>query len=217
MTTKSTDLKPEIAQGAELSTGDSDNTGPLGQKMAVNLSPRRLLGEMNDEVKNRVAYHPGIQELCGKMWGIITHGVSHPNGKDPTKDSIRWTGEIAFEDKLGQLGETSSAYLPNTVEKDLKAQGVPIIREGAGEKPPFFEASFSVEFWIAGVERKVWEIGYTYECWNRMGRRRNINRLAPPEVRAKLPAEPESARQLLGYEVDNETGEVTDIEQEAAE
>lgn len=190
---------------------------PLGSRMAVSISPASLLGDDAElTVRGKVASGELPSQLCGKIWGVITHGFEHTNPKYPDRgSSIRWHGEIGYQKADGTIGEASAAYLPLTVGRELEGGGCPVIRE-PGQRPPQFLASFSVECWCERVSRAVAPLGFGYATYNRMGRRHNINSLAPPEVQAYLPPA-SSAPPLLGY--DPETGEIDEEDKpaEAAE
>lgn len=205
MTTKHEELKSEGAAVAY---------EPQGQRQAVYISPAWLLDDPDLELRGEVAGKQRPSQRCGLIWGAIGYGIEHPNQKEPTKNSIRWVGDIGFQKRDGTLGEASTAYLPKPVEADLKSACCPIIREGEPPPDPFI-ATFSVECWLEPVSRKISPGGFGYATYNRMGRRRSINHLAPPEIRALLPVEPEP-RELLGY--DPETGEIEpEAERDAAQ
>lgn len=188
-------------------------SGPQGQKMALNLSPGFLMIDPGETIRDEIGEGKRPDMLAGKIWGVATHGFDLPSEKYPGTRNIRWHGEFGYENRLEQIGQASSVYLPSAVERDLKAAGCPVLVVGSAQEADAmggpahpFAAGFSVEIWYERVPRKINAKGYVHGTYNRAGRRHNINALAPPEVRAKLPPEPPTPAHLLGYESD--TGEI---------
>jgi hypothetical protein len=194
----------------KVATNQHGPNQPQGQRMTLNLSPAALLGLPYDDREAAAKAAGPLGVRCGAAWGVITHGFRHPNNRDPAKTSIRWHGDIGFENAKGMVGQTSTVYLPTTVERDILSKGVPVVTEGSGPPAPF-EGPFSVEFWLEPVAKSVSSTGYVYACYNLTGRRRPINHLAPPHLRQLLPPEPETTLpRLMGY--DPETGEIVETD-----
>ena len=181
-------------------------SGPLGHKMATNISPGNLMADPGETLRELIGEGKEPDQFAGRVWGVAFYGIELPSEKFPGQKDIRWHGEFGWENRLGVVGQGATVYLPGSVERDLLAGGAPVLY-APDDRPRPFRGTFAVDFWIERVSRKVSGKGYVYAAYNRAGRRHDINALAPPEVQAKLAPQPISAR-LLGY--DGETGEVLD-------
>lgn len=184
--------------------------GPQGRRLALNITPAFL----NPEAGPRIAEAPrGSSEHCGLIWGTVDYGMTHPNHYNKEVTSTRWHGTFGFQKADGTIGGGSTIYIPAVVERQLQQLGAVVVP--LGDQPPprrfWANADFSVEI---QCERFIPKPGgragnpYIYVVYDLQPPAHDINHLAPPEVRALLPAPPVERRMIAAYDPD--TGEIED-------
>ena len=182
-------------------TSLSEPAGPIGRKIEPAIGPGSLRPGAG-----KIVQRSGNPLYCGAIVGRAFGYMTHPNAKDPKRESTRFAGSFMGITHNGTIKHTQEAYLPSAIERTIKS--ALDLQEGTGLKSP---VSFSIEVWCDPDPRESSSMGFRYTCYDRSPQAENDPLLAlavqsglieaPQRALPPAPERPEN--------VDPETGEIT--------